>query len=135
MRNSICTGYNFVKLWCIELRIVPNYSTIFDGFLEVDKRFIINFDETPIPFEFFDGATYDIRDNVTITGMDRVNGVTVEFNKTVYNNEQLMVKWINKELALLIDAAAFYKIKEVFDALDKYGINRALIPSGLIPLL
>lgn len=60
--------------------------------------------------------------------------VTVEFNGTAYNNEKLIVKWINEELniivggknnkvLLIMDAASFYKIKEVFNTFDKYGIN------------
>ncbi|KAJ4405425.1 hypothetical protein N0V85_004679 [Neurospora sp. IMI 360204] len=35
--------------------------------LKVDNKFI-NFDETPIPFEFLDDATYDTRGNDTING-------------------------------------------------------------------
>ena len=41
----------------------------------------------------------------------------------------------NKKGLLVIDATGFHKTKDVFDALDKHGINRAMIPSGLTPLL
>ncbi|KAK1776722.1 hypothetical protein QBC45DRAFT_332276, partial [Copromyces sp. CBS 386.78] len=35
----------------------------------------------------------------------------------------------------VINTAAFYKIKEVFNTFNKYGINRTLIFNGLTPLL
>ena len=41
---------------------------------KVDKHFIINFNETPIPFEFLNSATYDIRGNNIITGKTERSG-------------------------------------------------------------
>ena len=46
----------------------------------------------------------------------------------------VIIGYNNKGL-LVIDITSFYKIKDIFDALDKYGINRILIPGGLTPLL
>ena len=63
-----------------------------------------------------------------------------------YNNKSLIVDWIYEELSkevginndkalLVMDITGFYKIKAVFNALDKYNINRVMILSGLTPLL
>src|SRR5206468_4066847 len=121
-------------------------------------------DEVPIPFEFFDGSTYTLIGEKSVTGSvsnsswskrqatlvlyvfadgvcrikpklifhGKPGGrleltekalydprVTVEFNETAYNNEQLFIKWIDDELLLLgvldgetmlvMDYAAFHK--------------------------
>ena len=106
----------------------------------------MNFDETPIPFEYIDKKTYNTKGAKTITaktdcsswdkqqatlvlyifadGIPRIRlklifhrkttneggkikereshlyhkGVTVHFNSTAYNNEELTIQWINSEL-------------------------------------
>ncbi|RPA95474.1 hypothetical protein L873DRAFT_1845941 [Choiromyces venosus 120613-1] len=104
---------------------------------------ILNLDETPIPFEYLDGKTYDLTGSKTVSGKteqsgwdkrqatlilyifadgvarirpkvifhatsgDNIrqreghlwhNGVTVEFNNSAYNNEELFLKFIETEL-------------------------------------
>ncbi|KFA70561.1 hypothetical protein S40285_08901, partial [Stachybotrys chlorohalonatus IBT 40285] len=72
-------------------------------------------------------------------------GVTVEFNPTAYNNEELFLKWINKEYLpslpkgkdnlLVYDVAAFHKTKDVKAALRIKRVTIAMIPPGLTSLL
>jgi hypothetical protein len=38
------------------------------SFKRFPTRLIVNFDETPLPFEFLEGYTYDIRGTKTIAG-------------------------------------------------------------------
>ena len=106
---------------------------------------ILNLDETPIPFEYLDGRTYDLKGSKTISGKtdrsgwdkrqatlilyifadgisrikpklifhgksgdqgmikrreqhQRHTGVTVKFNDTAYNNEELFLQFIDEEL-------------------------------------
>ena len=151
---------------------------------------ILNLDETPIPFEYLEGFTYEVRGVKTVAaksdrsgwnkrqatlilyifadGVQRLkpkvifhgkpegrvhreecdlyaNGVTVEFNDTAYNNEQLFLKWIAEELStltedgeehlLVMDVAAFHKTETVLQSLRTKKVSVALIPPGLTSLL
>jgi hypothetical protein len=116
--------------------------------------YIINFDETPIPFEYIDQKTYNTKGMKTVTaktdrsgwdkrqaslilyifadGVSRIlpklifhgkptngggkieeqeshlyhQGVTVHFNDTAYNNEELMAQWIDDELIPILKPTA-----------------------------
>ncbi|RPB00518.1 hypothetical protein L873DRAFT_1564006, partial [Choiromyces venosus 120613-1] len=161
---------------------------------------ILNLDETPIPFEYLDGRTYDLKGSKTISGKtDRSGwdkrqatlilyifadgiarikpkiifhgksgdrgvirqkeqhhwhpGVTVEFNETAYNNEELFLRFIDEELIpalqkapgtisdntreslLLMDVAGFHTTPEVLQKLHSASITTSLIPSGCTGLL
>jgi len=152
----------------------------------------MNFDETPVPFEFLDGSSYDVRGNHTVAGKTDRSGwskrqatiilylfadgqwrlkpklifkatsndetrritraeieayhpdVTVEYNETAYNNEFLMHKWIDQEVAplfkgepalIVMDSAGFHKTPAILAKLDRLGISRAVIPGSLTPLI
>ena len=72
---------------------------------------------------------------------------TVEFNDTAYNNEELMVKFIDEELVslagvsadkplmLVMDCAAFHKTPTILRKLKDKNINVVMIPPGCIGLL
>jgi hypothetical protein len=74
-------------------------------------------------------------------------GVTIHFNSTVYNNEELTIQWINSELIpnlqptaqdevlLALDAAAFHKTLEILQKLCDNHIITALVPLGCIGIL
>jgi len=74
-------------------------------------------------------------------------GVTVHFNDTAYNNEELIAQWINNELIpilkptaqdevlLAFDAAAFHKTSEILQTFHNNHIVPALIPGGCTGLL
>jgi DDE superfamily endonuclease len=156
---------------------------------------IMNFDETPIPFEYIDKKTYNIKGAKTITaktdqsgwdkwqatlvlyifadGVPRIKpklifhgkatdkggkieereshlyhkGITVHFNSTVYNNEELTMQWIDSELIpslkpiaqdevlLALDAAAFHKTPEILQKLHNNHIITALVPPGCTGIL
>lgn len=156
---------------------------------------ILNMDETPIPFEYLDGRSYDFVGARTVSGKtDRSGwdkrqatlilyifadgiprlkpkiifhartgnsvrekeghlyhpGVTVEFNKTAYNNETLFCKWITDELApalnqekeknsqaslLVLDSAGFHKTPMVLDVLRSHSIIPSVIPGGCTGLV
>jgi hypothetical protein len=156
---------------------------------------IINFDETPIPFEYIDKKTYNIQGAKTVTaktdrsgwdkrqatlilyifadGIPRIQlklifyrkatdegskieereshlyykGVTVHFNPTAYNNEELTIQWIDSELIpslkptaqdevlLALDAAAFHKTPAILQNLRNNHIITALVPPGCTGLL
>jgi hypothetical protein len=188
----------FINSFLRFIRRVSNIgrSTALDPILHISspsKRFrrsrIINMDETPIPFEFADGYTYDLKGSKTISiasdrsGWDKRQAtlilyifadgvarlkpkiifkgtsdgrifkeeghlyapdVTVEYNKTAYNNEDLMKQWIcdeldpileGKDLLLVMDVAAFHKTPGVLEDLRIRNITTALIPPGLTSLL
>ena len=111
-----------------------------------EKKYTLNVDETPIPFEYLDGSTWDLRGAKTVAGRTDRSGwskrqatlilyifadgsfrlkpkiifygtagpigrifddegylyapdVTVAYNETAYNNEDLFYDWIKDELA------------------------------------
>lgn len=157
------------------------------------KRFprsrILNLDETPIPFEYLDGYTYNSCGSRTVAGRSSRSGwdkrqatlilyifadgvtrlkpniifhgaeksriladeidlyapdVTVSFNPTAYNNEDLLLRWISEELdpilqqkehLLVMDVAAFHKTEAVLTALRERRVITALIPPGCTSLL
>jgi DDE superfamily endonuclease len=156
---------------------------------------VLNFDETPIPFEYLDGRTYSVKGSHTVAGKsDRggwskrqatlilyifadglhrippkiifhgnpsaeggqiearesdlyAAGVTVEFNDTAYNNEELMIKFIDEELLsltdtstdkplmLVMDCAAFHKTPTILRKLKDKNIHVVMIPPGCTGLL
>jgi hypothetical protein len=71
--------------------------------------------------------------------------VTVEFNKTAYNNEELFSQWIDKkftsavadmsDVLLVMDVASFHKTDHIKQRLKKLKITLALIPPGLTSFL
>ena len=155
----------------------------------------MNFDETPIPFEYIDKKTYNMKGVKTVTaktdcsgwdkrqatlvlyifadGIPRIRpklifhgkatneggkieerenhlyykGVTVHFNSTAYNNEELTIQWIDSELIpslqptaqdevlLALDVAAFHKTLEILQKLRNNHIITALVPLGCIGIL
>jgi hypothetical protein len=176
----------------------------FPELLNMQARFetccIVNLDETPVPFQFLDGQTWDLCGVKTVSGkadrsgwnkrqstlilyifadglfrdpVDNQNGrelplrlkpklifkgsstgklweqehkeyapdVTVEFNPTAYNNEELFLKWIKEEYLpslsegkdnlLVYDVAAFHKTDEVKAAFKEKRVTTAMIPPGL----
>jgi hypothetical protein len=157
---------------------------------------ILNIDETPIPFEYLEGKTYDLTGSRTISaetdrsGWDKRQatlvlylfpdgvgtrikpklifhgasgdrnrilnkeqhryhkGVTVEFNPTAYNTEELFLKFIDEELLpalasgserqkslLLLDVFAGHTTETVLSKLHSAGIVTSLIPGGCTGLL
>lgn len=150
---------------------------------------IANLDETPIPFEYLDGRTYDTIGLKTIwakstksgwdkrqaslilmvfaDGIPRVKPkvifhaltganiwkkeghlydtrVTVEFNSTAYNNEQVFIQQIEREIApafegrpslFVLDAATFHKTDRVLNILSNYKIMPSMIPGGCTSLI
>ncbi|RFU25380.1 hypothetical protein B7463_g10948, partial [Scytalidium lignicola] len=71
-------------------------------------------------------------------------GVTVEFNSTVYNNEELFMQWIDEELILIanqidtllvMDVAIFHKTDLILERLKSANITTALIPPSCTSLL
>jgi hypothetical protein len=76
---------------------------------------------------------------------DYAPDITVEFNPTAYNNEELFLKWIKEEYLpslpqgkdnlLVYDVAAFHKTEEIMAALKTKRVTTAMIPPGLISLL
>ncbi|RFU36305.1 hypothetical protein B7463_g152, partial [Scytalidium lignicola] len=71
-------------------------------------------------------------------------GVTVEFNSTAYNNEELFMQWIDEELILtanqtdtllVMDVATFHKTDLILERLKSANITTALIPPGCTSLL
>ncbi|CAG9942603.1 unnamed protein product [Clonostachys rosea f. rosea IK726] len=177
-------------------RISNQRSTALDRILVTmspTRRFrrgcIVNIDETPIPFEYLDGYTYEVKGTKTIQGKSDRSGwnkrqatlilyifadgiqrlkpkvifhgkpegqifenegylyspdVTVEFNDTAYNNEELFRYWIANELAvildgkehmLVIDVASFHTTDDVLQDLRSRKITTALIPPGCTSLL
>jgi hypothetical protein len=69
--------------------------------------------------------------------------MTIEFNKTAYNNESLMDKFIeedllpvlDKRMLLVIDQAAFHKTPEILSKLRSHSILLAVMPGGCTSLL
>ena len=70
--------------------------------------------------------------------------VTVEFNETAYNNEDLQRKWIEEELLtktakkptlLVIDSASFHKSDNILTLLENNNVIPAVIPGGLTPIV
>uniref|UniRef100_A0A0B7KKN3 SAP domain-containing protein n=1 Tax=Bionectria ochroleuca TaxID=29856 RepID=A0A0B7KKN3_BIOOC len=177
-------------------RISNQRSTALDRILVTmspTRRFrrgcIVNIDETPIPFEYLDGYTYEVKGTKTIQGKSDRSGwnkrqatlilyifadgiqrlkpkvifhgkpegqifenegylyspdVTVEFNDTAYNNEELFRYWIANELAvildgkehmLVMDVASFHTTDDVLQDLRSRKITTALIPPGCTSLL
>ncbi|RPA97235.1 hypothetical protein L873DRAFT_1691456 [Choiromyces venosus 120613-1] len=171
---------------------------------------ILNLDETPIPFEYLDGKTYNVAGSKTVTGKTERSGwdkrqatlilyifadgiarirpklifhgtsgenirqkeghlwhtgITVEFNETAYNNEELFLDFIENELCpvlwnthnpstsqttlptykpdttlnheslLLMDVAGFHTTETVLEKLHSAQITTSLIPSGCTGLL
>jgi DDE superfamily endonuclease len=155
----------------------------------------MNFDETPIPFEYIDSKTYNIQGAKTVTAKTDRSGwdkrqatlilyifadgvprlrlklifhgkatdeggkieereshlyhkdVTVHFNSTAYNNEELTMQWIDSELLLglkpagynevllALDAVAFHKTLAILQKLRDNHIITALVPLGCTGLL
>ncbi|KAI8710466.1 hypothetical protein NCS52_01563600 [Fusarium sp. LHS14.1] len=152
-----------------------------------EKKWTLNVDETPIPFEYLDGSTWELRGAKTVAGKTDRSGwskrqatliiyifadgsfrlkpkiifhgtagpkgrifadeghlyapdVTVAYNETAYNNEDLFYDWIKDELAdvqaktrdflLVMDVATFHKTDKVTDQLRQQKVTRALIPPG-----
>jgi hypothetical protein len=150
----------------------------------------MNLDETPIPFEYNSGYSYDTKGVRSVlaksdrSGWDKRQAtlilyifadgihrlkpkiifhgasgpagkiyqqeehlyspdVTVEFNPTAYNNEELFSKWIDKELAplaktellLVMDVASFHVTEGIKKQLKDLGALLALIPAGCTSLL
>src|SRR5436305_14231804 len=74
-------------------------------------------------------------------------GVTVHFNPTAYNNEELTMQWIDSELIpslkptaqdevlLALDAAAFHKTPAILQKLHDNHIITALVPPGCTGIL
>lgn len=161
---------------------------------------ILNIDEIPIPFEYFEGKTYDLKGSHTISarthrsGWDKrqatlilyifadgvgsrikpkiifhgVSGsgnrilgkekhlyhpeVTIEFNPTAYNTEDLFLKFFDEELfpslgisdfrnpppqktLLLLDVFAGHTTDTVLSKLRSANIITSLIPGGCTGLL
>ncbi|KFA80892.1 hypothetical protein S40288_10165 [Stachybotrys chartarum IBT 40288] len=185
----------------------PKPPSPFPELLNVQPRLetycIVNLDETPVPFKFLDGRTWDICGVKTVAGRadrsgwnkrqstlilyifadglfrniiegqtiqqtlrlkpklifkgsstgklwdqehdDYAPDVTVEFNPTAYNNEELFLKWINEEYLpslpegkdnlLVYDVAAFHKTEDIKAALRTKRVTTAMIPPGLTSLL
>ncbi|KAF2194264.1 hypothetical protein K469DRAFT_783135 [Zopfia rhizophila CBS 207.26] len=90
---------------------------------------VLNLDETPIPFGYLDGHTYDFcRAKIVADGVQRIRlklnfhgtdptgqiykreghqynrEVTVAYNETAYKNEELFDEWITKELCPLLNS-------------------------------
>lgn len=75
------------------------------------------------------------------------DGVIVKFNKTAYNNEELMLESIDSQfkvqtgvtpqdpLLLVMDCAAFHKTEALKAKLKEAGIEISMIPPGLTGLL
>lgn len=158
-----------------------------------DLSAILNLDETPIPFEYLDGHTYDFRGARTVSGksdrsgwdkrqatlilyiyadgIQRIkpklifhgvagptgriyqqeghrysNEVTVAYNATAYNNEELFEEWITEELSpllgdnradnlLVMDVASFHKTPAILQKLRDLHVTTTLIPGGCTSLL
>ncbi|KAK7219082.1 hypothetical protein V2G26_007085 [Clonostachys chloroleuca] len=127
-------------------RISNKRSTALDRILVTmspTRRFqrgcIINIDETPMPFEYLDGYTYEIKGSKTISGKSDRSG----WNKH-YNNEELLRQWISNELALILngkehllvmDVGSFHTTEDVLQDLRGLKITTALIPAGCTSLL
>jgi hypothetical protein len=74
-------------------------------------------------------------------------GVTIHFNESAYNNEQLTLEWFDTELIpklqptaqdevlLALDAAAFHKTPAILQKLRDNHIILALVPPGCTGLL
>ena len=71
--------------------------------------------------------------------------VTVEVNPTAYNNEALLLRWIEEELIklddwkdgglLAIDAAEFHKMERILSSLWEHSIIPSLMPPGCTGLV
>lgn len=70
--------------------------------------------------------------------------VTVEFNKTLYDNEMVFIQQIEPEIApalgdhsslFAFDAAGFHRTQAVLDLLPKYNIVPSMIPEGCTGLV
>lgn len=150
---------------------------------------IMNMDEVPIPFEFFDGYTYHLKGEHTVTGTvqntswskrqatlvlyvfaDGVKRlppklifhgtpggiidhrerafwdprVTIEITESAYNNEKLLLKWIEQEVSnvvgdqeslLVMDSATFHKTEAVKQKLQDHQIVLAVVPPGCTGLV
>lgn len=175
--------------------------------IPIPPSHVLNLDETPIPFEYLDGKTYDIKGTKTVSaktdrsgwdkqqttlifyifgdGVARIppkiifhgapgnsgrifdregqrynSGITVEFNSTAYNNEELFLKFIDQELApsldrgppkelstndpspyttprnlVLLDVFARHVTSDVLAKLRSYNILPSIIPGGCTGLV
>ena len=64
--------------------------------------------------------------------------VTVEFNKTTYNDAELFnpEEFTGRDSSTVVDIASFHKADDIFKKnLKKLGTSVALIPPGLTSLL
>jgi hypothetical protein len=157
----------------------------------------MNFDETPIPFEYLDCHTYNLKGKKTVSvktdrsgwskrqatlilyvfadGIPRIDpdlifhgtatesggrlealegdkyakGVSVHFNKSAYNNEELTERWLDEKLIPLIrpinqphqpfllsfDCAAFHKTPPLLRKMKDNDITPALVPPGCTGIL
>ena len=205
--------YRFCKRWYISRRRVTKQATktleqdysMINSFLCFIRRVswgqwgqnrftpdrIINMDETPIPFEYLDGYSYDFKGAKTITtktirsgwgkrqatlilyifadGIKRLppklifhgsedsslinnresaqydQRVTWEYNKKAYNNEKLMMKWLEEEitqfvsnrqpLLMVLDQASFHRTPKVLQWFRDHLITCAIVPSGCTSLI
>ncbi|KEY68826.1 hypothetical protein S7711_09825 [Stachybotrys chartarum IBT 7711] len=127
---------------------------------------ILNLDETPIPFEYLDGhinslhlgdGRHRLKPKLIFHGMPPPTGrilqeeghlyspdVTIEFNETAYNNEELFKRSIEEELQnilgqeellLVMDVVAFHKTRGILDCLRDHRVICAFIPGGCTSLL
>lgn len=195
--ESTSSFLRFIKRVTQSVEEVPKWEpTIYNLTHSPKRRFppsnIINLDETPIPFEFNSGYTYDTKGSKSVqtksdrSGWDKrqatlivyiwadgiqrikpklifhgVNGptnriynqekhlyspeVTVEYNPTAYNNEELFLKWLEEEytpvtteigeVLLVMDVAAFHKTPAIKAKIRELKTTLALIPAGMTSLL
>ncbi|XTI93948.1 hypothetical protein V2W45_1473219 [Cenococcum geophilum] len=115
-----------------------------------DLSTILNLNETPIPFKYLDGYTYNFYRAKTISSKSNRSGwnkrqatlilyifinITVTYNKTAYNNKELFDKWITKELCPLLNRLNRLNNLLIMDKLRNSYITTALILSGYTSLL
>ena len=150
---------------------------------------ILNLDETPVPFEFLDGYTYDLKGATTISGKSLRSGwgkrqatlivyifadgikrckptlifygsdttksreeffldprVNIEYNEKAYNNEELLLHWLEteyktlrdasgKDHLLVLDQASFHRTPAVLNFLRANYTVPAVVPSGCTSLV
>ncbi|KAI1002463.1 hypothetical protein K3495_g5741 [Podosphaera aphanis] len=122
-------------------------------------------DETPIPFEFADGYTYSwagektikcyisrIRTKVISHGIDSDRsairkteehlyhpGVTIEFNGSAHNTEELMLEWLDEEFFPLVrdrshlialDQGFFHRTQRILQHMRENYTTPEIVSSG-----
>ncbi|EJT80271.1 hypothetical protein GGTG_00274 [Gaeumannomyces tritici R3-111a-1] len=138
-------GFSLQRVTKIFTKLLADCVKVAKRFLcyrRFPKRFIANFDEIPVPYEYAPGQTYE-RYGAKIVGI-KVTRVAVRFNEIAYNNEDFFAWWLKKELLpafegrpglIVMDVAAFYYPARIKFLLIKYGVYVALIPFGIILIL